>query len=44
MPQKDAYHLNWETVQAKCTAKSFDASFDCERFFLMDLLPEIVKK
>ena len=27
-----------------CTAVIFDASFDCERTFVMDLLPKVVKK
>ena len=44
VPQSDAYYLNQKTVSAICTAVSCDASFDCERIFLMDLLPEIVKK
>ena len=27
-----------------CTARSFDANFDCERIFLIVLLPKIFEK
>ena len=35
MPPNDVYNSNWETVRTMSIAMSFDASFDCERFFLM---------
>ena len=36
MLQSDAYHLNWRTDWALCTAVSFDATVDCERNSLTD--------
>ena len=44
MLEIDAYHLNWKTVQTVNLAMTFDVSFDCKRFFLLYLLPKIVKK
>ena len=43
MPQSDAYYLNREADYAVCTTVGFDAGFDSERTFLMDLLPKILK-
>ena len=43
VPQIDTNQLNWKADYVMCTIVGFDASFESERTFLMDFLPEFFK-
>ena len=43
VPQSNAYHLNCRTAKEMCTTVGFDAIFDSERTFLIELLLKVVK-
>ena len=44
LPRKIAFPWSGKIYWSMCTVVSFDASVDCERTFLMEFLPKVVRK